>query len=70
MRTRGAVADAEVAMTTGTVLVFIITGTIALVAIVGGIWLEARMPDPHQGQSADLLELAGDAIVTLGRHRR
>jgi hypothetical protein len=70
MRPRGAVADPEVAMTTGTVLVFVVTGTIVLVAIVGGIWLEARMLDPHQRPSADLLEPAGDAIVTRGEQRR
>jgi len=57
-------------MTTGTVLVFVVTGTIVLVAIVGGIWLEARMLDPHQRPSADLLEPAGDAIVTRGEQRR
>jgi hypothetical protein len=34
-------------MTTGTVLVFVVTGTIALVAIVAGIWLETRMPELH-----------------------
>jgi hypothetical protein len=36
----------------------------------GGIWLEARvMLDPHERQPADLLEPAGDAMVTRGRHR-
>jgi len=35
-------------MTTGTVLAFTATGIIALVAIVGAIWLEAQMPDPQQ----------------------
>lgn len=35
-------------MTTGTVLAFIVTGAILLMAIVGGIWLETRMPDPQQ----------------------
>jgi hypothetical protein len=34
-------------MTTGTVLAFIFTATTAPVAIVGGIWLEARMPAPQ-----------------------
>jgi hypothetical protein len=57
-------------MTTGTVLVFVITGIIVLVAIAGGIWLEARMPDSHERQSADLLGTAEDAVVTHGRHRR
>jgi hypothetical protein len=37
----------EAAMTTGTVLAFIFTAIIAPVAIVGGIWLEARMPVPQ-----------------------
>lgn len=43
---------AEVAVTIGTVLVFVVTGAIVLVAIVGGIWLETRMPDPHEQQTA------------------
>jgi hypothetical protein len=34
-------------MTTGTVLAFIFTGITAPVAIVSGIWLEARMPAPQ-----------------------
>jgi hypothetical protein len=34
-------------MTTGTVLAFIFTGVTAPVAIVSGIWLEARMPAPQ-----------------------
>lgn len=33
-------------MTTGTILAFIFTAITAPVAIVGGIWLEARMPAP------------------------
>jgi len=36
------------AMTTGTTLAFIVTSTIVLVAVVGGIWLEAWMPDQQQ----------------------
>jgi len=35
-------------MTIGTMLAFVFTGVIVLVAIVGGIWLEARMPDPQE----------------------
>jgi len=35
-------------MTTGTVVAFIVTGAIMLVAIVGGIWLETLMPGPQQ----------------------
>ena len=36
-------------MTTGTALAFIFIAVIGLVAIVGVIWLEQRMPDPqHQ----------------------
>jgi hypothetical protein len=54
-------------MTTGTVLAFIFTGITAPVAIVGGIWLEARMPAPqpqHTGSPRHLhrphrLELSG-----------
>jgi hypothetical protein len=41
-------------MTTGTVLAFIFTGSIVPVAIVSGIWLEARLPapqPPHTGPS-------------------
>jgi hypothetical protein len=34
-------------MTTGTLLAFVVTGIIVLVAIVGGIWLETRLPGPH-----------------------
>jgi hypothetical protein len=34
-------------MTTGTVLAFIFTGITAPVAIVTGMWLEARMPAPQ-----------------------
>lgn len=37
---------------TGTVLAFIFTGIAAPVAIVGGIWVEARLPvpqSPHNG---------------------
>jgi hypothetical protein len=34
-------------MTTGTVLAFIFTGITAPVAIVSGIWLEARLPAPQ-----------------------
>jgi hypothetical protein len=56
-------------MTTGTLLVFVLTGTIVLAAIAGGIWLETRMPDPRERQSANLVEPAGDAIVTRGWHR-
>jgi hypothetical protein len=47
----------EAAMTTGTVLAFIFTGITAPVAIVSGIWLEARMPVPQPqltGPSRDL----------------
>ena len=39
-------------MTTGTVLAFIFTGSVVPVAIVSGIWLEARLPalqPPHAG---------------------
>jgi hypothetical protein len=35
-------------MTTGTVLAFIVTSAIMLMAFVGGIWLETQMPDPQQ----------------------
>lgn len=36
-------------MTTGIALTFIFASVIGLVAIMGGIWLEQRMPDPqHQ----------------------
>jgi hypothetical protein len=56
-------------MTTGTVLVFVLTGAIMLVAIAAGIWLETRMLDPHELQPADLLEWAADAVITRGRHR-
>jgi hypothetical protein len=44
-------------MTTGTVLAFIFTGITAPVAIMGGIWLEARMPapqPPHTGSPRHL----------------
>jgi hypothetical protein len=44
-------------MTTGTVLAFIFTGITAPVAIVSGIWLEARMPaaqPPHTGPPTHL----------------
>ena len=34
-------------MTTGTVLAFIFTGITAPVAIVSGIWMEARLPVPQ-----------------------
>jgi hypothetical protein len=34
-------------MTTGTVLAFIFTGSVVPVAIVSGIWLEARLPAPQ-----------------------
>jgi hypothetical protein len=34
-------------MTTGTLLAFIVTGITVLVAIVGGIWLETRLPGPQ-----------------------
>jgi hypothetical protein len=43
----------EAAMTTGTVLAFIFIAITAPVAIVGVIWLEARMPVP-QPQHAGL----------------
>jgi hypothetical protein len=43
----------EAAMTIGTVLAFIFTAITAPVAVVGGIWLEARMPVP-QPQHAGL----------------
>src|SRR5215470_7545978 len=35
------------AMTTGTVLAFSFTGNIVPLAIVSGIWLEARLPAPQ-----------------------
>jgi hypothetical protein len=31
-------------MATGTFVAFIVTGIIVVVAVVGGIWLEARLP--------------------------
>ena len=39
-------------MTTGTVLAFIFAGITAPVAIVSGIWLEARMPVLQQHRTA------------------
>jgi hypothetical protein len=54
-------------MTTGTVLAFIFTGSIVPVAIVSGIWLEARLPapqPPHTGPPGHLrpvgLQAGGD----------
>lgn len=44
-------------MTIGTVLAFVFAGSIVAVAIVSGIWLEARMPAPqlpHPGPAGPL----------------
>jgi hypothetical protein len=35
-------------MTTGTVLALTVTGTLVLVAVLAGIWLETWMPDQQQ----------------------
>ena len=42
-------------MTTGTLLAFIVTGIIVLVAIVGGIWLETRLPGPQDQRRSHLV---------------
>jgi hypothetical protein len=42
-------------MTTGTLLAFIVTGIIVLVAIVGGIWLETRLPVRTTSAAAHLV---------------
>jgi hypothetical protein len=58
-------------MTTGTVLAFIFTGITAPVAIVGGIWLEARLPAPqpqHTG-SPRHLRRPHPASLLAGGHR-
>ena len=60
-------------MTTGTVLAFIFTGIVVLVAIVVGIWLEARLPVPqpqHTGPPPHLRPPAPDRLISRGRHLR
>ncbi len=60
-------------MTTGTVLAFIFTGITALVAIVSGIWLEARLPVPqpqHTGLPRHLRPTAPDRLISHGRYLR
>ena len=72
-------------MTTGTVLAFLFTGITAPVAIMCGIWLEARMPvpqpqhtgSPHPqasltagGHRTDLRQPAPDRLILRGRPLR
>ena len=70
----GAAGGPEVVMTTGTFLAFIVTGIIVLVAIVGGIWLETRLPGPQDqrrsppgllGQPRPQAMFAGDLTCAL-----
>jgi hypothetical protein len=58
-------------MTTGTVLAFIVTGIIVLVAVVGGIWLETRLPGaPGQRRSPPgLLGQRRPQAMVAGGHR-
>ena len=58
-------------MTTGTLLAFIVTGIIVLVAVAGGIWLETRLPGA-QGQRRSPPGLLGQArprAMFAGGHR-
>ena len=55
-------------MTTGTVLALIFTCITAPLAIVSGIWLEARMPGP-QPQTTGSGQPAPDRLIPGGRHR-
>jgi hypothetical protein len=67
-------------MTSGTVLAFIFTGSIVPVAIVSGIWLEARLPapqPPHTGPPGHLrrpgpagLQAGGDRAGATGNGPR
>jgi hypothetical protein len=60
-------------MTTGTVLAFLFTGITAPVAIVSGIWLEARMPAPQPqptGSPPHLRPPAPDRLTPRSRHHR
>jgi hypothetical protein len=64
-------------MTTGTVLAFIFTGSTVPVAIVSGIWLEARLPapqPPHTGPPGHLRPIGrqagGDRAGTTGNGPR
>jgi hypothetical protein len=58
-------------MTTGTLLAFIVTGIIVLVAIVGGIWLETRLPGPHDQRRSPpgLLGQPRPQAMFAGGHR-
>ena len=58
-------------MTTGTVLAFILTGITVPVALVGGIWLEQRMPAPQQQRirAPRHLRRAHPASPLAGGHR-
>jgi hypothetical protein len=56
-------------MTTGTVLAFIFTGITAPVAIVSGIWLEARMPVPQPQHTGPPRHLRRPAGLAAGGHR-
>ena len=55
-------------MTTGTLLAFVFTGSIVPVAIVSGIWLEARLPAPqpsHPGPPGPVgLQVGGERAGT------
>jgi hypothetical protein len=58
-------------MTTGTLLAFIVTGIIVLVAIVGGIWLETRLLGPHDQRRSPpgLLGQPRPQAMFAGGHR-
>jgi hypothetical protein len=55
----------EAAMTTGTVLAFIFTGITVPVAIVGGIWLEARMTAPRRQRGGPPRHVRRPGTVSL-----
>jgi hypothetical protein len=57
-------------MTTGTVLAFLFTGITAPVAIVSGIWLEARMPAPQPPPSGPPTQLRPPGPTAATPHHR
>jgi hypothetical protein len=54
-------------MTAGTAIEFAVTVVILLAAVIGGIWLESRMPDPYprnrQRIASHRLDLHGERSI-------